>query len=162
MVFDFGAGTGRLSIASAYMQASVVFSLDFDPNALKTLKYNIRTLELERLIFPICADVERFEITPFLEKTNTKIISIMNPPFGVQKAKADRSFLKQAFLLSDVVYSIHLTGLKVQNFLTRFADENNWKIDIARPFNMILEKTFNFHTEKKKKIDVTIYRFIKK
>ncbi len=144
------------------MQASVVFSVDSDPNALKTLKYNIGNLELERLIFPVCADVERFEITPFLKHQNTKIISIMNPPFGVQKAKADRSFLKQAFLLSEVVYSIHLTGLKVQNFLIRFADEYNWKIDDARPFNMTLEKTFDFHTEKKKKIDVTIYKFIPK
>jgi predicted RNA methylase len=61
----------------------------------------------------------------------------MNPPFGIQKSKADRKFLDQAFRISHVIYSIHR-------------------------FNMLLERSFFFHTKKEKEIDVTIYRFVKK
>ena len=85
----------------------------------------------------------------------------MNPPFGVQTSKADRLFLKQAFKLSDVIYSIHITNEKVQNFILSYSSKFNWKVEYSLPFNMVLEKSFYFHTKKRKQIDVTIYRFIK-
>jgi putative methylase len=85
----------------------------------------------------------------------------MNPPFGVQKNKADRLFLKQAFMLSDVIYSIHITNKDVQKFLLSYSSKFNWKVDYELPFNMVLEKSFYFHTKKRKQIDVSIYRFTK-
>ncbi len=86
----------------------------------------------------------------------------MNPPFGVQKRKADRQFLEQAFKLSNVIYSIHLANNKVHRFILEYASKFNWDVDYALPFKMVLERSFYFHTKKIKKIDVTIYRFIKK
>jgi len=85
----------------------------------------------------------------------------MNPPFGVQKPKADRSFLDFAFQISEIIYSIHITNKKVHSFILSYASKFNWKIDYALPYNMILEKSFFFHTKTRKQIDVTIYRFIK-
>ena len=86
----------------------------------------------------------------------------MNPPFGVQKRTADRIFLEKAFSLSDIIYSIHLTGEKTKDFLEKFADKHGWHIDYIWPFNMILERSYKFHSQKTKKIDVSVYRFIKK
>jgi putative methylase len=86
----------------------------------------------------------------------------MNPPFGVQKKKADRKFLEQAFKLSTTIYSIHLNNEKVHKFLLKLTSQFNWNIDYTFPFNLVLERTFPFHTKKMKKIDVRIYRFIKK
>ena len=86
----------------------------------------------------------------------------MNPPFGVQKESADRIFLERAFSFSNVIYSIHLANKKVHNFISNFIRKYNWKIDYVLPFNMILEKTFEFHQLKKKKINVNLYRIIKK
>ncbi|MBA7633226.1 hypothetical protein ES703_40788 [subsurface metagenome] len=161
-VYDLGAGTGRLSIASAFFNASYVLSVDIDINALKILKKNVHSLELDNIIFPLCADIEFFEISQraFLKKV--KVTTIMNPPFGVQTKFADRIFLKKAFKFSDIVYSIHLANKKVFYFISTYINKLGWKIDNVLPFNMILEKTFPFHTQKTKKIDVHIYRFIKK
>ena len=62
LVIDLGAGTGRLSIASAYLRASYVLSVDIDINALRILKENVKGLGLEDIVLPLCSDVNRFEI----------------------------------------------------------------------------------------------------
>ncbi len=62
LILDLGAGTGRLSIACAYLQANYVLSVDIDFSALKILKKNIRNYGLECRIFPICSDINHFEL----------------------------------------------------------------------------------------------------
>ena len=145
-VIDFGSGTGRLSIASALLNASAVLSVDIDVFALKTLKQNIYRLGLENVIFPLCCDVNSLEFSknPFFQ--NLDITTIMNPPFGVQKRTADRIFLEKAFSVSNVVYSIHLAGEKVYNFINTYCEKYNWHIDNFFPYKMVLERSFPFHT----------------
>ena len=91
-----------------------------------------------------------------------KVTTIMNPPFGVQTKFADRPFLETAFNFSDIVYSIHLANEKVQNFILNYIKKFNWKIDNILPFNMVLEKSFPFHTKRTRNINVNVYRFVKK
>ncbi|MFX0031925.1 MAG: METTL5 family protein [Candidatus Hodarchaeota archaeon] len=160
-MFDFGTGTGRLSIASAYFQPNYIISIDIDVAAIKILQYNIENLKLDHIIFPICADIRSFELYPLFLPKDKRITTIMNPPFGVQKSRADRSFLLKAFEFSDVVYSIHLANEKVHNFISNFIKDFKWKIDYYFPIKLKLDKTFEFHSQKTKKIDVNIYRFIK-
>lgn len=162
LIIDLGTGTGRLSIASAFLKASYILSVDIDMNALKVLKKNVQSLALNQIIFPICADIEYFEISKIKLPRNMKITTIMNPPFGVQTKFADRTFLGKSFNFSDVVYSIHLTNPKIQKFIFNYIKQYNWKIDNILPFTMVLERIFPFHTKKTKKIDVNVYRFIKK
>ncbi|MGQ4872541.1 MAG: METTL5 family protein [Promethearchaeia archaeon] len=162
IIFDLGSGTGRLSIASAFLGALMVISVDIDISALSILKKNISLHDLGLLINPICADVKNFELSPkFFIKENPKITTIMNPPFGVKKKNADRPFLIKAFSFSNVIYSIHLAGVKTRNFITNFARKFNWKIDYIFPYTMKLERSFKFHTKKTKIIKVDIYRFVK-
>ena len=161
LIFDFGAGTGRLSIASAYFKATYVLSIDIDWSAIKILNKNILNLDLKHIIFPICSDIDKFEISNSILPRNLKITTIMNPPFGVQKKAADRVFLEKAFNISDVVYSVHLANVNVSKFISNYIKNFNWKIDYVYPFNMILERTFPFHSKKRKNINVEIYRFIK-
>jgi len=161
LIFDFGAGTGRLSIASAYFKATYVLSIDIDWSAVKILNENILNLDLKHIIFPICSDIDNFEISNSILPKNLKITTIMNPPFGVQKKAADRVFLEKAFNISDVVYSVHLANVRVSKFISNYIKKFNWKIDYVYPFNMILERTFPFHSRKRKNINVDIYRFIK-
>jgi putative methylase len=161
-VIDLGAGTGRLSLVSALFKAKYVLSVDIDMNALKILKRNILSLNLNHTVFPICADIENFEISKKKLPKNMRITTIMNPPFGVQIKFADRAFLGKAFYFSDVVYSIHQSNPKVHKFISNYIKRFNWKIDNVLPFTMVLERTFPFHTQKTKKINVLVYRFIKK
>lgn len=159
LVIDLGAGTGRLSIASAYLQAFYILSVDIDINALRVLKTNINTLGLENIIFPICSDVNHFEIERQLFPKNIHITTIENPPFGVQKRTADRYFLQKAFSFSDVVYSIHLANQKVHDFLLTYIKRFDWRIDYVFPFQLKLNKAYEFHTKKTKSVDVNIYKF---
>jgi len=162
LVIDLGAGTGRLSIACAYLRASYVLSVDIDINALRILKANINSLGLENIILPICSDINHFEIVRQLLQKELHITTIENPPFGVQKKTADRYFLQKAFSFSDVVYSIHLANQKVHQFITSFIKKFNWAIDYVFPFQLKLNRTYEFHKEKTKSVDVNIYRFKRK
>lgn len=160
-IIDLGSGTGRLSIASAYLKANSVLSIDIDFNALNTLKKNIRTLGLEDIVFPLCIDVRHLEFSKKHLFNNLNVTTIMNPPFGVKKRTADRIFLEKAFSFSNVVYSIHIAGEKVFGFISKFVERFNWHIDNYFPYNMILERSFQFHTKKAKNIDVNVFRFVK-
>ena len=162
LIIDLGAGTGRLSLTSALFKAKYVLSVDIDMNALEILKRNILSFNLNHTVFPICADIENFEISKKILPKNIRITTIMNPPFGVQIKFADRAFLGKAFYFSDVVYSIHLSNPKVHKFISNYIKRFNWKIDNVLPFDMVLERSFPFHTQKTKKINVLVYRFIKK
>ncbi len=162
LIVDLGSGTGRLSIASVFFNASHVLSVDIDINALQILKKNVLSLDLDHIISPICADIEFFEISKRMFSQNVKVTTIMNPPFGVQTKFADRIFIKKAFYFSNIVYSIHLANKKVYNFISAYINKLGWKIDNVLPISMVLERQFPFHTQKTKKINVHIYRFIKK
>ena len=162
LVIDLGAGTGRLSIACAYLQASYILSVDIDMNALRILKKNVNGLGLEAIILPICSDINHFEIVRQLFPKELRITTIENPPFGVKKKTADRFFLQKAFNFSDVVYSIHLANPKVHQFLMSFIKKFNWVIDYVFPFQLKLDRTYEFHKQKTKSVDVNIYRFKRK
>ena len=131
-------------------------------NALGILKRNILNLDLAQVIFPICADIDYLEISKKNLPKSMKVTTIMNPPFGVQKKFADRSFLDRAFNFSDIVYSIHLANKKVQKFIVEYVKKFSWKIDNILPFKMVIERTFPFHSQKTKNINVNVYRFVKK
>lgn len=143
------------------MKANCILSIDKDWKALCILKNNIKNLGLEHIIFPICAEVKYLEISKLLIPKNLKITTIMNPPFGVQHKSADRIFLKKAFSFSDVIYSIHLANENVHTFILDYVKKFNWKVDNVLPFDMILEKSFKFHSQKRKKINVNVYRLVK-
>ncbi|MBD3254432.1 MAG: methyltransferase [Candidatus Lokiarchaeota archaeon] len=162
IVFDLGAGSGRLSIISALLQSACVLSVDIDISALEILNKNIANLNLRDKIFPICTDVKNLEISKVPSIRDYKITTIMNPPFGVQKKKADRVFLRTAFSFSEIIYSIHLANKKVYNFIANFALDFGWKVDYVFPYKMYLEKSFPFHTKRRKEIDINVFRFTKK
>ena len=162
IILDLGAGTGRLSIASAFLKASAILSVDIDIDALNILKKNIHSLHLENIIHPICANLETLEFYFKTISKDLKLTTIMNPPFGIQKENADRIFLKKAFSFSNVIYSIHAASDKVQKFIDNYAKQHNWQIDYFLPYSIALDKAFPFHTHSRKKIDVVVYRFIKK
>ena len=129
---------------------------------LTILKENIQFLELDHLIYPLCSDIKYFNISKSLLPPKLKITTIMNPPFGVQTRSADRIFLEKAFSFSNVVYSIHMAGEKVQKFISNYTQKFDWNIDNVVPYRLVLQKSFPFHSQKTKKIDVDVYRFIKK
>ena len=160
LIIDLGTGTGRLSLASSFFNPIKVIGIDLDWSAVQIFKKNILHLNLEHLIYPICMEVRNFSLDKNFILDEIQITTIMNPPFGVQKKRADRAFLMSAFTYSNVIYSIHLDHQDVFNFISKFVRKNGWKIDYSFPFQMRLERSFPFHSKKMKEINVRIYRII--
>ncbi len=161
ILVDFGAGTGRLTLASAFLNPKCIISVDIDKAALRILIKNVKKLDLTSPIHPICADLEYLPIW-FQEKRDLfPITTIMNPPFGVQTRRADRVFLERAFSFSNVVYSLHLSGNENQKFIKHFVSKFGWKIDYSFPYVLLIEHLYEFHQLKSKKVMVDVYRFIR-
>lgn len=171
IVLDLGAGTGRLGLTSLLMGAKFVVALEKDPAAIQILKKNADALELTSHLSIIQKDIAKIgnEEKQFLQDQllelrgkNTKIICIMNPPFGVQVRNADRPFLQLAMELCDIIYSIHLSNPKTRSYMQRFAQSKDWIIKSIHSQKIILEGTYEFHSKKRKEIIADVYKFEKK
>jgi putative methylase len=83
----------------------------------------------------------------------------MNPPFGAQKAHADRPFIDAALALSPVTYSIFNAGsTPFVKAYTEGRAEISEKIGGAFP----IKRIFAFHTKDMQEIEVEILRLIRK
>ena len=84
-VFDFGCGSGRLTIGASLLGAKEVVGVDIDQKMLEVAEENILSLttsnQFSSSIKLICDDIKKFS-----DKCDTVI---QNPPFGIQSEHAD-------------------------------------------------------------------------
>lgn len=167
-VLDLGCGTGRLALGAAFLGAKQVIGVDIDKTAVKVAFKNSEKIGLKNKVQWIVADIGAIH-----GKFDTVI---QNPPFGVQKRKADRKFLKKALKVGKNVYSLHkssrrgeafLKKLKASrtntvlafasNFIKRFVEGHNGKIKAVYPMLMTIPHMFNFHTKRRHEFLVDLY-----
>jgi len=149
-ICDPGCGTGVLAIGAALLGAESVIGIEIDEGALKTARANAALLE---------ADVEfvtgNVTDAPLVERIGACDTVIMNPPFGAQKAHADRPFIDFALATAPVTYGIFNAGSMpfVEAYTARRAEITD-KIGGAFP----IKRTFAFHTKDVQEIEVEILR----
>ena len=82
----------------------------------------------------------------------------MNPPFGAQTGNehADRAFLATAADIADVSYSIH--NADSADFVEAFAADNAGEVTHAFRAEFDLPKSFDFHEDDRRHIDVEVFR----
>ena len=90
-VLDLGCGTGRLAIGAAYLGAAEVVGIDIDREVVKIAKDAANGLEVGESIYWVTGDLYALR-----GRYDTVI---QNPPFGVQRRRADRIFLKLLSLI---------------------------------------------------------------
>ncbi len=146
VVADFGCGNGILGIGALLLGAKLVYFLDSDEDALDICKSNINNLGFKNFEI-INSDISNFNI-----KVDTVV---MNPPFGVQKRKADKIFLEVAMKYSDNVYSIH--KIESKNFINILAKENNFGVLNVIEREFLLKKSYKFHSRKNYSFKVGIW-----
>jgi putative methylase len=166
-VLDLGCGTGRLSLASAFLRAGSVVGIDINKTAIRIAHENsVQTgfkTQTQWIQGDIAAVTGKFDTV------------VQNPPFGVQKRSADRRFLEKALEVGDAVYSLHnhphtdkqlLSRLKSDAgmlqvepspFILRFVDEHGDRIEAAYALPMVIPHMFNFHTKPKHEIIIDLY-----
>ena len=153
-VCDLGCGTGVLAIGAALLGADGVRGVDSDPQAVKGAIANAALLDAE--VAFIVADVRDAALPGLLDSCDTVI---MNPPFGAQKAHADRPFVDLALSIAPVTYSIFNAGST--QFIASYT-AGRAEIDERVGGVFPIKRTFSFHTHDIQEIEVEILRLIRK
>lgn len=167
-VLDLGCGTGRLALGAAFLGAKQVVGVDVDKTAVRVAFANSEKTSLRDKTQWVVA-----EIGAIHGKFNTVL---QNPPFGVQRRKADRKFLKKALEIGNNIYSLHkslhkdkgfIRKLKASRtnivpvspspFLKKFIVEHDGEIKAVYAMLMTIPHMFPFHTKRKHEFMVDLY-----
>jgi putative methylase len=172
-VVDLGCGTGRLALGAAFLGAKQVVGVDIDRNAVKLAVEKSVKMDLKEKVLWVAGDIDaiRGDFDTVLQ----------NPPFGVQKRKADRKFLEKALEMANVVYSLHkhpkpdetfVAGLKPYKaeiiqvvpspFLKRFIERRGGKIRAVYAMIITVPHMFTFHEKRKHEFVVDLFVIDKK
>jgi putative methylase len=167
-VLDLGCGTGRLALGAAFLGAKRIVGVDIDKTAVTAAFKNSEKIGLKNKVQWIVTDIDTIH-----GKFNTVL---QNPPFGVQRRKADRKFLEKALEVGNKFYSLHksprrdkafIKKLKASGtnimpvppspFIERFIERHHGKIKAVYAMLMTIPHMFNFHTKRKHEFVVDLY-----
>jgi len=149
-VMDLGCGTGRLAIGAALLGAREVFGVDVDRVAVRVAQKNAEIMGVKEKTHWIVADIGVVK--------GTFDTVLQNPPFGVQRRRADRRFITKSLELSSTIYSFHKGGESNREFIKRFIEGHGGKVTNIFPLKMEIPRMFKFHTKRKRSIQVDLYR----
>ncbi|MDD1657036.1 MAG: METTL5 family protein [Methanomicrobiales archaeon] len=153
-ILDLGCGTGVLACGAMLLSARRAVGVDLDPAALATAEENARRLDVA--VTFLQADVTDL---PRIGEAGPYDTVVMNPPFGAQKAHADRPFIDAALALAPVVYGIFNAGSR--QFLASYVSgraEITDRVEARFP----LRRTFRFHQDDVREISVEIARMVRR
>jgi putative methylase len=150
-VVDLGCGTGILACGAALLGAGEVIGIDWDEGALAVARKNAASLGCA--VTFLDADISRSgaDIPP----ADTVI---MNPPFGAQRAHADRPFIDAGLATADVVWGIFNSGSRtfVESYIRGRA-----AVDTVIPATFPIRRTFAHHTRDIMAIPVDFIRLVR-
>jgi putative methylase len=153
IVCDLGSGTGMIATGAALLGARQVKGVEIDPASVAVASENAALLDA-RVEF-IVADVRDESVPERLGPCDTVV---MNPPFGAQKAHADRPFIDCAIRIAPVIYGIFNAGSTP--FIEAYV-AGRATIDERVGGTFPLRRTFAFHTNDVRDIRVEILRLIR-
>lgn len=149
-VMDLGCGTGRLSIGAALLGARETFGIDVDKLAVEMAKRNAEKLNAKKMTHWIAGDIDIIR--------GTFDTVLQNPPFGVQKKRADRKFIQVSLESAHRIYSLHKAGKGNREFIKRFIEEHGGKLLGIFPLEIHIPRLFKFHTKRMHTVQVELYR----
>jgi len=149
-VVDLGCGTGRLAIGAALLGARETFGVDVDKVAVNVARKNAETMDVKEKTHWIVADVDVMQ--------GAFDTVLQNPPFGVQRRRADRKFIKKSLELGRKIYSLHKGGESNREFIKRFIERHGGRVTGIFPMKMDIPRLFEFHTKRKHSVQVDLYR----
>jgi putative methylase len=165
-VLDLGCGTGRLALGASFLGAKQVVGIDIDRTAINTALENSVNVGLKDGVQWAVADINVVH--------GSFDTVLQNPPFGVQRRKADRKFLEKALEIGKVIYSLHksprknralIKKLKVSgvapvspsSFLKRFIERHGGRIKVVYATVMTIPHMFQFHKKRRHEFIADLY-----
>jgi putative methylase len=149
-VMDLGCGTGRLALGAALLGAKEVFGVDVDRAAVRVAQKNAEKMGVKEKTHWVVADIDVIK--------GTFDTVLQNPPFGVQRKRADRRFISKSLELSSTIYSFHKGEESNREFIKRFIEGHGGRVTNIFPLKMEIPRMFKFHTKRKRSIQVDLYR----
>jgi putative methylase len=149
-VIDLGCGTGRLAIGAVLLGAKEAVGVDIDWVATRIASENAEKMDVKGKTSWVVADINAVH--------GSFGTVLQNPPFGVQKRKADRIFIKKSLELGHRIYSFHKGGNRNRAFIKRFIEKRGGKVTSIFRMQMAIPKLFEFHTKRKHNVEVDLYR----
>lgn len=149
-VVDLGCGTGRLAIGATLLGARETFGVDVDKVAVNVAQKNAERKNMKKKTHWIVADIDVMQ--------GTFDTVLQNPPFGVQRKGADQKFIKKSLELGHRIYSLHKGGESNREFIKRFIEKHGGKVTGIFPMKMDIPRLFEFHTKKKRSVQVDLYQ----
>ena len=153
-VADLGAGNGILGVACLMLGAHHVHFVECDEAALAVLKENLTSLA-EDFQHRWTVHPDTIGTDPInLDGVN---LVVMNPPWGVQTAKADRPFLLAAFTSS--ANAIHLLHSDRTTHATALGKDHGWDNEAVLRTTFRLPPMYAHHGKRNASTDVQCWRF---
>lgn len=145
-IVDLGSGTGMLSIGAALLGAQKVTGVERDPAAVDAGRQTAADLGVE--ITWVVADVASW--------TGPADTVVMNPPFGAQRAHADRPFWEAAYATARRrVYAF--AAAESRTFIERGAVARGAHIDETRTVDWPFPRTFPHHRKPRTELAVDLW-----
>lgn len=153
-VADLGAGNGILGIGALLLGARRVVFVETDEEALEVLRSNVASLEegLADRVDIIAAHVGLDD----LPLDNVDLV-VMNPPWGVQRERADRPFLEAAF--TSAGRAVHLLHSDRASHVEAVAASHDWEAEAVLRTEFRLPPTYKHHAKRTGTTDVQCWRF---
>ena len=133
-VVDLGCGAGLLAVGAALLGATPVIGVDVDPRAVAVARRNAARAGTS-------AEFVVSDVAVYRGRADTVV---MNPPFGAQRAHADRPFLETARALGPRrVYLFALADSR--SFIEGWAVQARARVARTEPVHWDLPRTFRHH-----------------
>ncbi|MHA1145459.1 MAG: METTL5 family protein [Candidatus Helarchaeota archaeon] len=148
-IIDLGCGNGQLGLAASLFGAKQVIGIEIDPAAIAVAKENQEILGVENIEFML-KDIHDIAITGDTV--------LQNPPFGVQVRGKDMEFLKKAFQIAPVIYSLHKRSIKNRQFIMQVIERASRSVRGIFELDFNIPHLYEFHAKKSKKVQADLWR----
>jgi len=154
-VVDLAAGNGILGLATLIIGAAHVTLIEADGQAVMAAKINIQrtTSRHQGTATLIHAMIGTDEVV--IDRPVDVVV--MNPPWGVQTARADRPLLEYAFSLG--AKTVHVLHSAKARHVEALAKDHGYEAEIMLETQFRLPPTYAHHSKGKAATEVRCWRF---
>ena len=143
VVADLGAGNGILGIACLMLGAKHVHFVECDEDVLEVLSSNLERLDED---LSMRSTVHATTVSGAALTMDELDVVVMNPPWGVQRAKADRPFLLTA--LSSGANVVHLLHSDKATHIEGVAADLGWDSEDVLRTDFRLPAAYSHHAQR--------------
>jgi predicted RNA methylase len=154
-ILDLAAGNGVLGLATMLLGASKVTLVEADEQAIEVAEANIKRTQAK--VEGRANIIQAMIGSDSIELDQPIDLVVMNPPWGVQTARADRPLLEFAFSLgADAVHILHSAKAKHVHAIAR---DHGYDGEIMLETEFRLPPTYAHHSKGKATTPVRCWRF---